>query len=102
MAHLNLGLLAYWLVTTIQNQLKQKGYNAQWREIVRTMNIQKCVTTTMENIDNEMISIRQCTEPNQNPSFANSFKYFAAVIIDTPKSLLMRKVNILYILNLKR
>ena len=65
MAHLNLGLLAYWLVSTIRYQLKQKGYNAQWREIVRTMNTQKCITTTMENIDNEMISIRQCTEPNQ-------------------------------------
>ncbi|RLD91183.1 MAG: IS1634 family transposase [Bacteroidetes bacterium] len=65
MAHLNLGLLAYWLVSTIRYQLKQQGYNSQWREIVRTMNTQKCVTTTMENIDNEIISIRQCTEPNQ-------------------------------------
>ena len=65
MAHLNLGLLAYWIASTVRYQLKQKGYSSQWREIVRTMNTQKCVTTTMENIDNEMISIRQCTEPNQ-------------------------------------
>ncbi len=63
MAHLNLGLLAYWLVSTIRYQLKQNGYNAEWREIVRIMNTQKCVTTTMENIDNEIISIRQCTGP---------------------------------------
>ena len=63
MAHLNLGLLAYWLVSTIRYQLKQKGYNSEWREIVRVMNTQKCVTTTMQNIDNETISIRQCTEP---------------------------------------
>jgi len=65
MAHLNLGLLAYWLVSTIRYQLKQKGYNSEWREIVRVMNTQKCVTTTMQNIDNETISIRQCTEPIQ-------------------------------------
>ncbi len=65
MAHLNLGLLAYWLASTIRYQLKQKGYHVQWREIVRIMNTQKCVTTTMDNIDNETIFIRQCTEPIQ-------------------------------------
>ncbi len=27
------------------------------------MNTQKCVTTTVENIKNEIISVRQCTEP---------------------------------------
>ena len=65
MAHLNLGMLAYWLVSTIRYQLKQKGLNSQWNEIVRIMNTQKCVTTTMENINSEVISIRQCTEPTQ-------------------------------------
>jgi transposase len=63
MAHLHLGLLSYWLVATIRYQLKQKGYNSDWREIVRTMNTQKCVTTSVENIRNEIISVRQCTEP---------------------------------------
>ena len=65
MAHLHLGILAYWLVATIRYQLKQKGYNADWREIVRTMNTKKCVTTSIVNIKDEVISIRQCTEPNQ-------------------------------------
>jgi len=32
-------------------------------EIVHIMNTQKCVTTTMENINNQTISIRKCTEP---------------------------------------
>ena len=32
-----------WLVATIRYQLKQKGENSNWREIVRTMNTQKCV-----------------------------------------------------------
>ena len=66
MAHLHLGLLAYWLVATIRYQLKQKGYKHDWREIVRTMNTQKCVTTSVENIRDEVISIRQCTEPSEN------------------------------------
>jgi len=63
MAHLHLGMLAYWLVATIRYQLKQQGINSDWREIVRTMNTQKCVTTSLVNIKDETISIRQCTEP---------------------------------------
>jgi hypothetical protein len=65
MAHLHLGILAYWLVVTIRYQLKQKGYRHDWSEIVRTMNTQKCVTTTVENKNEEIISVRQCTEPTQ-------------------------------------
>jgi hypothetical protein len=63
MAHLHLGILAYWLVATIRYQLKQKGYKHDWREIVRIMNTQKCVTTTVKNIQGNMVTIRQCTEP---------------------------------------
>ncbi len=63
MAHLHLGILAYWLVSTIRYQLKQQGEHSDWREIVRTMNTQKCVTTSIVNIKDETISIRQCTEP---------------------------------------
>ena len=62
-AHLHLGLLAYWLVSTIRHQLKQKGFKSDWREIVRTMSTQKCVTTSITNIENQVISIRNCTEP---------------------------------------
>ena len=65
MAHLNLGMLAYWLVATIRYQLKQKGINSDWREIVRRMNTQKCVTTSVVNIKQETISVRQCTVPTK-------------------------------------
>ncbi len=64
MAHLNLGLLAYTLVNTIRHQLKQKGINNEWRDIVRIMNTQKMVTTTMINQYDQKILIRQCSEPN--------------------------------------
>jgi hypothetical protein len=65
MAHMHLGILAYWLVATIRYQLKQQGYNHDWTEIVRIMNTQKCVTTTVENIQGQTISVRKCTEPTQ-------------------------------------
>ncbi len=63
MAHLHLGLLAYWIVNTIRYQLKQKGINNEWRDLVRIMNSQKIVTTTMDNEYNQQIIIRQCSEP---------------------------------------
>jgi hypothetical protein len=65
MAHLHLGLLAYWVVNTIRYQLKQKGIKNEWRDIVRIMNTQKIVTTTMENEYDQQIIIRQCSEPAQ-------------------------------------
>jgi hypothetical protein len=65
MAHLNLGLLAYWLVNTIRHQLKKEGINSQWIEIVRIMNTQKAVTTIAQNKHDEVIQIRKCSEPNE-------------------------------------
>jgi hypothetical protein len=64
MAHLHLGLLAYWLVNTIRYQLKKETIHSGWREIVRTMNTQKTVTTLAQNIHDEVIMIRRCSEPN--------------------------------------
>lgn len=64
MAHLHLGLLAYWVVNTIRHQLKNQKINSGWREIVRIMNTQKAVTTLAQNISDEIIMIRRCSEPN--------------------------------------
>jgi hypothetical protein len=64
MAHLHLGLLAYWLVNTVRHQLKKQGIHSGWREIVRTMNTQKAVTTLAQNVHDEVIMIRRCSEPN--------------------------------------
>ena len=46
MAHLYLGLLAYWLVSTIRFQLKQKGFTQSWSEVVRIINTKKRVSTS--------------------------------------------------------
>jgi hypothetical protein len=64
MAHLHLGLQAYWVVNTIRHQLKKEGIHSGWREIVRTMNTQKAVTTLAQNVQEEVIMIRRCSEPN--------------------------------------
>jgi hypothetical protein len=62
-AHLHLGLLAYWVVNTIRHQLKERGITSDWRELLRVMNTQKCVTTTMTNDKEEHLSIRCCSKP---------------------------------------
>ncbi len=66
MAHLHLGLLAYWLVNTIRHQLKQSGINDDWKEIKRKASTQKSVLTTAQNSYDKMIQIKRCTEPTED------------------------------------
>ncbi len=63
-AHLNLGLLAYWLVNTIRRQLKRSGINHSWTEIVRIGNTQKIITTSGYNKAGKEIVLRKCSEPD--------------------------------------
>ena len=89
MAHLHLGLLAYWVVNTVRYQLKhgenketaqvkakteiQKhvsqnvsiNYNSQWKEIIRIMNTQMAVTTISQNRYDEVIISHRCSDPTQ-------------------------------------
>jgi hypothetical protein len=65
MAHLPLGLLAYWLVNTVRYQLKNHGINSVWSEIVRIGNTQKVVTTSGTNTYNKIVNTRRCSEPNE-------------------------------------
>ena len=66
MAHLHLGLFAYWLVYTVRHKLKKKQINSNCREIVLTANTQKADTTLAQNNREEVIIIRHCSEPNQH------------------------------------
>ena len=66
MAHLHLGLLAYWLVNTIRHQLKQSGIKDDWKEIKRKASTQKSVLTTAQNSYNKIIQIKRCTEPTED------------------------------------
>lgn len=67
-AHLFFGLLAYWIVNTIRHQLKQKGENCYWTEIVRRMSTQKLVTTTAVNALGDKVEFRQCSKPSKQAS----------------------------------
>lgn len=64
MAHLHLGIVAYWLVNTIRYQLKQQKINHNWQEIIRITNTQKIITTTGQNKDDQVIYLRRCSQPN--------------------------------------
>jgi hypothetical protein len=66
MAHLHLGLLAYWLVNTIRHQLKKSGINNDWKEIKRKASTQKSVLTTAQNSYDKIIQIKRCTEPTED------------------------------------
>jgi hypothetical protein len=83
MAHLHLGLLAYWVVNTVRYQLKKKENESdekqqntitetetdttptifQWKEIIRIMNTQKSVLTVSQNRYDEVILSRRCSDP---------------------------------------
>ena len=81
MAHLNLGLLAYWVVNTVRYQLKRtenktdkeqktvknntetEPVHFQWKEIIRIMNTQKSVLTVSQNRYDEVIISRRCSDP---------------------------------------
>ena len=65
LAHLHLGLLAYWLVNTIRCKLKEHGINSHWPEIVRIGNTQKIITTHGTNLAGVTIGVRKCSEPNE-------------------------------------
>lgn len=62
LAHLHLGILAYWVVTSIRYQLRQKGFNKTWSQILDIMLTQKSVTSEAKNLQDEPIHIEQCSE----------------------------------------
>lgn len=63
-SHLFLGLLAYQVVATIRYQLKAKNIHHDWQNIVRIMNTQKEVVTTIKNKKGKTIRIKKCSVPS--------------------------------------
>ena len=66
MAHLHLGILAYWVVNTIRYQLKAKGLHHNWKEIKRISSTQKLVTTQAKDQQDKTVEITKCSEPIQD------------------------------------
>ena len=67
-AHLNLAVLAYFIVSFIRYKLKSKGLRHCWQEIVRIMNTQKCNLNTIINKSKKKILIKICTRPTLKTS----------------------------------
>ena len=62
-AHLNLAVLAYWIVSVTKYRLKLKKYpNVRWEEIIRIAQAQVVVTAEAKTEDGGRIAVRQSTE----------------------------------------
>ena len=85
MAHLHLGLLAYWIVNTVRCKLKPHGINSNWQEIVRIGNTQKIITTHGTNKAGSVIGVRKCSEPGEQ------LRAIQSLLLIKPKPFAKRK-----------
>lgn len=85
MAHLHLGILAYWLVNTVRYQLKNNSISSCWREIVRIGNTQKVISTSGTNTYDKIITTRKCTQPTDN------LKKMYSILNTKPQPFIKRK-----------
>lgn len=67
-AHFNLAVLAYWIVSTTQYQLRRKGSRMSWQKVMRIAGTQIVVSTIAKRIDSNQVEVRQCTEPEKQLS----------------------------------
>lgn len=65
-AHLNLGILAYWLANTIRCKLKAKNINWSWPEILRIASTQHLITTKGRNTSGNKVITRKCSVPTDD------------------------------------
>lgn len=64
-AHLNLAVMAYWLVSTIRYRLRQQGITWRWEEILRILSAQQRVTVDVEKTNGTHLRTRSTTEPEE-------------------------------------
>ena len=62
-AHLNLAVLAYFIVSFIRHKLKYADIHHCWEEISRIMSTQKCIMDTIIDKNNKKMIIKRCTRP---------------------------------------
>jgi transposase len=65
LAHLHLGILAYWVAVTLRHQLKKKNIHTGWRQIVEIMDSHKWVESTMQTPESNEVTVKRCSEPNE-------------------------------------
>ena len=75
-AHIHLGVLAYMVVNTIRYRLKQQNIHHDWSNIVRIMNTQKVVNSSIKNDKDQVILLKKCSQPNsQVTAIYKAMKY---------------------------
>lgn len=62
-AHLNLAILAYWIVSTTRYRFRENGITVRWNELLCILSIQVRVTAESETDNNHRIATRRNTEP---------------------------------------
>ena len=88
-SHLNLAILAYWVVSVTKYRLKLKKYkNVRWDEIMRIASTQVVVTAKVETVDGQVISIRQSTEAESKLSAIYDLLYINPKPLGKRKSML--------------
>lgn len=65
-AHIYGSVLAYTIVNSIRHSLKLQGINGDWSNIIRIMNTQKIVTTSMKVKSGHIIYVKKCSEPEKD------------------------------------
>lgn len=94
-AHLHLGLLAYWIVNTVRCKLKAHGINSNWQAIVRIGNTQKIITTQGTNMAGVVIGVRKCSQPGEQ------LKNIQSILLIKSKPFTKRK-SVVHKLELKK
>ena len=88
-SHLNLAILAYWVVSVTKYRLKLKKHeNVRWDEIMRIASTQVVVTAKVETVDGQVISIRQSTEAESKLSAIYDLLYINPKPLGKRKSML--------------
>ena len=54
-ANFYLAVLAYWVVSTTQYQLRQKGSRISWRELMRIASTQVVASTIAKRVDGQQV-----------------------------------------------
>ena len=62
-AHLNLAVMAYWIVSTTRYRLRQHGITWRWEDLMRILKAQQRVTVDVEKANGNNLRTRSTTEP---------------------------------------
>ena len=96
-AHFNLAVLAYWIVSTTQYQLRRKGSRMSWQEVMRIAGTQIVVSTIAKRIDGNQVEVRQCTEPEKQ-----LYDLYKKLDLTSPPLKRRRKICVVHFSELKK